>query len=80
MWLMGEYQKRSLDININKTKYRYVGGEQRNLKLENGHEIKCCAKYKYLGVETTNEGTLDTAMKERNLSREKVIAVLNGML
>ena len=48
--------------------------------LENGQDIKCCVKYKYLGVEITNEGTLDTAIKERNLLEKKAITVLNGVL
>ena len=30
-----KFQKGRLDVNINKTEYMYVGGEQRNLTLEN---------------------------------------------
>ena len=37
-------------------------------------------KYKYVGVEITNGGMLDTAIKERNLLRKKTITVLNGLL
>ena len=38
-----------------------------NGKIENGQDITCCAKYIYLGVDITNEGTLDTSIKELNL-------------
>ena len=48
--------------------------------LENGQEIKCCAKLKYPGVEITNEGTLGTAIKERKLQGKKAITVLNEIL
>ena len=74
-----EYRKWRLDIIINKTEYVCVGGEQRNLTLEIGQEIKCCVKYKYSGVDITNQETLDTAIKQRNLL-EKVLPVLNGIL
>ena len=40
--------------------------------------MKRCAKYKYLGEEITNEGTWETATKERNLLEKKLITVLNG--
>ena len=78
--LIEEYQKWELDINIYKTEYMCVGREQRKLTLENGQEIKCYIKHKFLGVEITNEGTLDTAIKERNLPGKKAITTLNGML
>ena len=54
--------------------------EDKNEALENGQEIKFCVTYKHLGVEITNEGTLDTAIKERNLLENKVVTVLNGTL
>ena len=76
--LIEDYQKWGLDININKIEYMCVGGEQRHLILESRQEIKCCAKYKYLGVEITNEGMLDTAIKERNLLGKNNITVPNG--
>ena len=41
--LIEEYQKWGLDINVNETEYKRVRGEQRNLTLENGQQIKCCA-------------------------------------
>ena len=69
--LIEEYQKCGPDININKTEYMCVGGEQRNLTLENWQEINCCAKYEYLGMEITNEGTLDIAIKKQNLLGKK---------
>ena len=49
-------------------------------KLENEQEIKFCAIYKHLGVEITNERTLDTAIKEQNLLGKKAITVLKGIL
>ena len=70
--LTEEYKKWKLDININKTE-----GEQRNLTLENGQEIKCCAKYKYSIVEITNGKTLDAAIEERNLLGRKLITIQN---
>ena len=77
--LIEDYQKWGLDININKIESTCVGGEQQNLTLKNGQEIKCCTKYKYLGVEVTNRGTLDTAIKERNPLEKKLITVLKGI-
>ena len=45
--LIEEYRKWGLDVNVNESKNTCVGGERRNLTLENGQDIKCCAKYKY---------------------------------
>ena len=39
--LIEEYQRWGLDIDVNKTENLCVGGEQRNLTLENGKEIIC---------------------------------------
>ena len=75
-----EYHKWGPDININQTENICVGGEKSNLTLESGQEIKCCAKYKYLGVDITNKGTLYTTIKERNLLGKKTITVPDGIL
>lgn len=77
--LIEEYQKWGLEINIEKTEYMCIGGEQHNLILRNGQLIKCCKKYKYLEMEITNEGTSDegAAIKERNLQGRKTIILLN---
>ena len=69
--LIEEYQKRRLDININDTENMCVGGELRNLMLEYVQKINCCEKYKYLGVNIINEGTLDTAIKNETFWERK---------
>ena len=78
--LIEEYQKWGLEINTNKTEYMCIGGEQQDLILEEGKKIKCCTKYKYLGMQITNDGLLDTAIKERNQLGRNAITVLNGIL
>jgi len=44
------YENWGLDLNLNKTKYLYVGGTHNNLKLYKDNEIEFCQEYKYLGI------------------------------
>lgn len=78
--LIEEYTKWGLEINLNKTEYMCIGGQQQNLHLENGQHIKQCEKYKYLGITLTNNGSLDDAIRERNTQGRKAITLLNGIL
>jgi len=44
------YDKRGLDMKLNKRKYLYTGESHSNLKLDKDSEIEFCQEYKYLGV------------------------------
>jgi hypothetical protein len=52
------YEKLGLDMNLNKTKYLYIGGTQNNMKLDKENEIEFCREY-YLGVIFDTSGTDD---------------------
>jgi hypothetical protein len=41
------YEKWSLDMNLNKTKYLCIGEIHGNLKLDKNNEIESCQEYKY---------------------------------
>lgn len=69
--LIEEYEKWGLEVNIAKTEYLSVGGNQEDLILVNGQRIKNCQTYKYLGVNITNDGTLVDAIKNRNIQGRK---------
>jgi hypothetical protein len=53
------YDKWDLYMNLNKTKYLYVGEKHSNLRLDKKSEIECCQVYKYLGVIFYTSGTDD---------------------
>jgi len=78
--LTEEYRKGGLDINIEKTKYMCIGGEHRDLKIQNDQIIKHCDSYKYLGMTITSDGNMDTAIDERNTQGRKAISLLNSIL
>jgi hypothetical protein len=43
------YKKWGLDMNLNKTKYLYIGGTHNNKEqLDKENEIELCQEYKYL--------------------------------
>ena len=65
---------------INKTGNMCTEGESKDLILEDGQKIKSCDCYKYLGVIITMDGSLDTAIKERNMLGRKAISALNSIL
>ena len=44
-------------MNLNKTKYLYIGETHSNLKLDKDNEIEFCQEYKYLGVVFDISGT-----------------------
>lgn len=66
-------------MNINKTKYLCIGGHETNLKLENNEEITAYNKYKYLGVELTNDGKDTEEIKQRVSQGRRTIKRLNGI-
>lgn len=78
--LIEEYDKWGLEVNIQKTAYMCVGGQQQDLILNDGKCIKQTKKYKYLGAQITNDGTLDETIKDRNIQGRRSIAMLNGVL
>ena len=47
--------------------------------MEDGQQIKDCAKYKYLGVRLIQDGKTDQAIKDKNTLARKAIAMLNGI-
>jgi len=78
--LMEEYNKWGLEVNIDKTEYMCIGGQQQDLRLATGHTIKHCSEYKYLGVKISKAGTLDEAIAERNVQARRAISILNNTL
>jgi hypothetical protein len=58
-------EKWGLDMNLNKTKYLYIGQSHSNLKLDKGSEIASCHEYKYLGVIFDTSGTDDKEISSR---------------
>lgn len=78
--LIEQYNKWGLTVNLEKTEYMCIGGEQRDLVLNNGQKIKQCSEYKYLGMTLSQDGSLDQAIKERNILGRRAISLLNGIL
>ena len=74
------YEKWSLDMNFNKTKYLCIGGTHNNLKLDKDNETEFCQEYKYLGVIFHTSGTDDKGIRSRVMQARKCIACLNGIL
>lgn len=78
--LVEEYAEWGLEVNLDKTEYMCIGGEHRDLIIENGQRIKQCKEYKYLGIKISQNGTLDEAIRERNMQGRKAIGMLNSIL
>lgn len=78
--LVEEYSEWGLDVNFEKTEYMCIGGAQQDLVIADGTLIKNCQKYKYLGVEISQEGTLDSAIRERNAAGRRAIGMLNSII
>ena len=74
------YEKWSLDMNLNKTKYLCIGETHRNFKLDKDSEIESCQEYKYLGVILYTSGTDDKEIRSRVIQATKCTACLNGIL
>jgi len=74
------YEKWSLDMNLNKTKYLCIGETHSNLKLYKDSEIEFCQEYKYLGVIFDTSRTDDKEIRSRVIQARKCIACLNGIL
>jgi len=73
------YEKWGFDLNLNKTKYLYIGGTHNNLKLDKDSEIEFCQEYKYLGVIFDNSGTDDKEIRSGVIQGRKCVARLNGI-
>lgn len=78
--LLEEFTEWGLEVNMEKTEYMSIGGDQHSLRVEENQEIKLCEDYKYLGVKITQDGKLDAAIKERNIQGRKGISLLNSVL
>ncbi|XP_030766854.1 uncharacterized protein LOC115890691 [Sitophilus oryzae] len=79
--LIEKYNKWGLEVNLKKTEYMCIGGEQQNIILEQQQqEIKHCQKYKYLGMHITTLGSLDEEIKFRNNQGRQAIRQLNSIL
>lgn len=78
--IIEEYRIWSLEVNIDKTQYMFIGGTQQDLTLNTGQFIKRCEEYKYLGINITRDGTIDKTIKERCTQGRKVISLLNNVL
>ena len=57
------YEKWSLVMNLNKTKYLCTGEMHNNLKLDKDNEIELCQEYKCLGVIFDASGTDDKEIR-----------------
>jgi hypothetical protein len=55
--LKEEYEKWGLTMNLQKTKYIYIGEEKESLKFDSGQEIKPNTECTYLGTKTRRETT-----------------------
>lgn len=78
--LIEEYEKWGLEVNIEKTRYMNIGGTRQDLLLNNGQRIKYSENYKYLGLEITDDGKLDQAIRNRNTLGRRAITRLNSIL
>jgi len=67
-------------MNLNKTKFLYIGETHSNLKLDKDSEIEFCQEYKYLGFIFDTSGTDDLEIRSRVIQARKCIAYLNGIL
>jgi len=67
-------------MNLNKTKYLYIGETQSNLKLDKDSETEFCQEHKYLGVIFDTSGTDDKEIRSRVIQARKYISCLNGIL
>ncbi|XP_044755011.1 uncharacterized protein LOC123313964 [Coccinella septempunctata] len=79
--LKEEYEKWGLNINMKKTEYLHIGGEQEeedpSLQLR---EIRSCKEYKYLGSIISKEGTSDNDIAYRVQQGKKCVRILNSLL
>ena len=64
-------------MNLNKTKFLYIGETHSNLKLGKDSEIEFCHEYKYLGVIFDTSGTDDKEIRSRVIQARKCRACLN---
>lgn len=78
--LIEEYKNWGLEVNIEKTESMCIGGIPQKINLEDGRQINHCQEYKYLGMKLTHDGTLDTAIKDRNIQGRRAISMMNGIL
>jgi len=68
------YEKWSLGMNLNKTRYFCIGETHSNSKLDKDSEIESCPECKYLGVIFDNSGTDDKEIRSRGIQARKCIA------
>lgn len=78
--LIEEYKKWGLEVNSTKTKYMCIDRTPQDLMTEDGRNLESCSNCKYLGVDITQNGALDNALKERNIQNKKAIKSLNNIL
>jgi hypothetical protein len=77
--LKEEYEKWGLTINLEKTKYVYMGEGREILKFDGGEEIKPCTKCTYLGTKTDQSGDNTTEIKHKISQTRKAINALNSI-
>ncbi|XP_044755015.1 uncharacterized protein LOC123313968 [Coccinella septempunctata] len=78
--LMEEYHKWGLTVNMSKTQYMCVGGENEDLMLEGGLKIKSCEDYVYFGTVISQNGRTDKEIQQRINKGRKIIGALNSIL
>lgn len=78
--LIEQYGKWGLTINISKTEYLAIGGnEMTDLAVENG-KVKGCKTYKYLGVTFTSNGRNTEEVKNKIGQGKRAIRQINSVL
>lgn len=77
--LFEEYKKWGLKINFEKSEYLSCGEDAGNLNIE-GHQIKVCKEFKYLGSILTQDGKCDREIQHRATKGRTAISKLNAIL
>lgn len=56
---------------MDKTEYMCIGGEYKNSILAGGTIIRSCSLYRNLGEKIINDGILEAAVRDKNISLSK---------
>lgn len=78
--LKDKYQKRGLEINMQKTKYICIGGNNEDLVFDDSSVIEACETYDYLGVKIYHSGECAKTLKDRVNKRRATTGILNSIL
>jgi hypothetical protein len=74
-----EHDKWGLAINLEKTKYVYMGERKEMLKFDSWEEIIPCTECTYLGTKIDQLGDNTTEIKHKISQTRKAISALNSI-